>query len=292
MTQRTALITGCGKPDGMGQAIARYLAAAGTAVVVSDLKAGGVPNAGQENRATRSGGWRGISTLVEEIRARGGQAEFIIGDIASEEDSARMVAEAAQFNGRLDILVNNAAAPQGDDRNDVEGFGISTWDNVLDINLRGTYLMSRAAVPLMRNHRYGRIVNIASMAGIDALPHSTAYSASKAGVIGFTRSLAMDVGPWGITVNAVCPGIVWTSRAGMFEGSGADDEQRLARGRMLPVGRVGTPEDIAAAVAFLSSEAAGYITAQSLAVDGGGLSAFPLPQPSDTQLHTEQDSRQ
>ncbi|MEF2978565.1 SDR family NAD(P)-dependent oxidoreductase [Subtercola sp. YIM 133946] len=276
---RVALVTGCGKADGMGQAVARTLAAAGVTVVVSDLKPSGVPNVGQETRVVGIG-WNGVETLVAQICEAGGRASAVLGDISDEADAERMVAEAAAFGGGLDILVNNAAAPQGADRNDISDFGTATWNTVLDINLRGTYLMSRFAVAQMRQNHYGRIVNIASMAGIDALPHATAYSASKAGVLGFTRALATDVGAWGITVNAVCPGVVWTSRAGMFEGTASDEEQlKAARGRVIPVGRVGHPDDIAAAVAFFASEGAGYITAQALPVDGGGISAFPLPQP-------------
>ncbi len=140
-----------------------------------------------------------------------------------------MVDVAVKTAGRLDILVNNAAAPQGADREDVEVVPIAVWDRIIAVNLRGTYLMSRAAVGAMRRQRYGRIVNIASMAGIDALPHSTAYSASKAGVLGFTRALAMDVGGWGITVNAVCPGLVWTSRG--LLGVSTPDDQEVMRGR-------------------------------------------------------------
>lgn len=276
---RVALITGCGKHDGMGQAIARTLAASGVTVVVTDLAPAGVANRGQE-ATIGAGGWRGVESLVESIRGAGGTAHFSLGDIASETDAERMVAEALEFGGRLDILVNNAAAPQGADRADVADVPVAVWDRLVDVNLRGTYLMCRAAVPAMRANRYGRIVNIASMAGIDKLPFSTAYSASKAGVLGLTRSLAMDVGGWGITVNAVCPGIVWTSR-GLLGVSDPSEERamRERRGRQIPVGRVGEVDDIANAVAFFASEGAGYITGQALPVDGGGLSAFPPPHP-------------
>ena len=276
---RVALVTGCGKPDGMGQAIARVLAASGVTVIVTDLAPAGVANRGQE-ATIGAGGWRGVESLVDEIRERGGAAHAVLGDIAVEADAERMVAEAVALGGRLDILVNNAAAPQGPDRADVSDVPVEVWDRLLDVNLRGTYLMCRAAVPAMREHRYGRIVNIASMAGIDKLPYSTAYSASKAGVLGLTRSLAMDVGGWGITVNAVCPGIVWTSR-GLLGVNDPSEEQAMRdrRGRQIPVGRVGEVEDIAAAVAFFASESAGYITGQALPVDGGGLSPFPPPHP-------------
>lgn len=278
---RTALITGCGKVDGIGQAIARNLAATGIKVVVADRQAAGVPNAAQGDSRT-DGGWQGVHTLVQQIQEAGGEALAVLGDISDAEDAERIVAEATTFGGGLDILVNSAAAPQGLDRQDIEEVPLELWDQQMQVNLRGTYLMSRAAVPVMRAKRYGRIVNISSMAGIDAAPYSTAYSASKAGVLGLTRSLAMDVGPWGITVNAVCPGLIGTSRAFLRQDPNEVDIDAYleSRGRKIPVGRVGSPEDIAAAVAYLSSEQAGYVTAQTLIVDGGGLTPFPLAHPT------------
>jgi NAD(P)-dependent dehydrogenase (short-subunit alcohol dehydrogenase family) len=277
MTGRVALVTGCGKPDGMGQAIARRLAAQGVAVVVTDLQATGVPNRQQENR---SAGWGGVEALVADITAAGGTAAFALGDVAVEADAQRLVDEAVERYGRLDVLVNNAAAPQGPDRADVADVPIEVFDRVVAVNLRGPWLMCRAAVPVMRAQRAGRIVNISSMAGLTAAPFSGPYSASKAGVIGLTRALAMDLGPWGITVNALCPGLVGTSRAFLRSGPDVDEAALLAqRGRSIPVGRVGLAEDVAAAVAFLASPDAGYITAQAIPIDGGGMSPFPLRHP-------------
>ncbi|MBO0688331.1 MAG: SDR family oxidoreductase [Candidatus Dormibacteraeota bacterium] len=279
---RTALVTGCGKRDGMGRAIARTLAGSGVGVVVADRVPTGVPNRHQEGRAAGgSDSWRGLESLVEEIRSEGGTASFVTGDIGSEDDAGRMVAEAAAGGG-LDILVNNAAAPQGLDRQDIEEVPVEEWDDVLRINLRGTYLMSRFAVPLMRARRWGRIVNIASMAGIDKLPRSAAYSASKAGIIGFTRALAMDVAPWGVTVNAVCPGMVWTSRSSLSHDPDVDvDTERARRIGQIPAGRPGLPDDVAAAVAYLASEGASYVTGVALPLDGGGMPPFPLVRPAE-----------
>ncbi|WP_208415599.1 SDR family NAD(P)-dependent oxidoreductase [Saccharomonospora amisosensis] len=281
MTGRVALVTGCGKRNGMGQAIARMLAGQGVAVVVADRLPAGVPNLRQELMGTDSGDWRGVDSLVELIGREGGVASSVVGDIGEEADASRMVGEAVERHGRLDILVNNAAAPQGKDRDDIEEIPIEVWDQVLRINLRGTYLMSRFAVPHMRRQRWGRIVNISSMAGMVAAPRSTAYSASKAGVIGFTRALAMDVAAWGVTVNAVCPGLVGTSRAILNPDPDLDEQAELdKRGRAIPVGRAGRPEDIAAAVRYLASEDAGYVTGQTLSLDGGGMQPFPLPRPA------------
>jgi 3-oxoacyl-[acyl-carrier protein] reductase len=272
-----ALVTGCGKPDGMGQAIARRLAGQGMAVVVTDLRPAGVPNAAQEER---SAGWGGVDALVADIAAAGGTASAALGDVSDPDDARRMVDEAVRRHGRLDVLVNNAAAPQGPDRADVADVPLEVFDRVIAVNLRGPWLMCQAAVPVMREQRSGRIVNISSMAGLTAAPFSGAYSASKAGVIGLTRALAMDLGPWGITVNALCPGLVGTSRAFLRATAGTDEAALLEqRGRSIPVGRVGLPEDVAAAVAFLASPEAGYITGQALPIDGGGMTPFPLAHP-------------
>ena len=277
--RRAALVTGCGKRDGMGRAIARTLAASGVAVVVADVRPTGVRNLRQERLDVRDG-WRGLDDLVEEIAGDGGTASSVSGDIGEEADAQAMVEEAVRRHGRLDILVNNAAAPQGVDRRDIEEVPVEAWDQVLRVNVRGTYLMSRFAVPIMRGRRWGRIVNIASMAGMIGAPFSTAYSASKAAVIGFTRALSMDVAPWGITVNAVCPGLVATSRAILSDDPDLDVEAELTRrAYRTPVGRVGLPEDVAASVAYLASEASGYVTGQTLVVDGGGMSGFPLRRP-------------
>jgi 3-oxoacyl-[acyl-carrier protein] reductase len=280
---RVALVTGCGKRDGVGQGVARTLAASGIAVVVADKEPTGVLNRRQEVVGVPDDGWQGVVSLTDEIISAGAEASCLLGDISDESDAERMVAEAAKRHGRLDILVNNAAAPQGPDRADIEDVPVDVWDRVIRVNLRGTYLMSRFAVPVMRGQRYGRIINIASMAGVVSAPRSTAYSASKAAVLGFTRALSADVAPWGITVNAIAPGMVATSRAILSEDPALDVAAEIERrGRAIAVGRPGYPDDIAAAVAYLASEAAGYMTGQTLVLDGGGISRFPLSRPPDT----------
>jgi 3-oxoacyl-[acyl-carrier protein] reductase len=286
---RVALITGCGKRDGMGRGIALALSGAGVAVAVTDVRSTGVLNRRQEVVGVTDESWGGVDSLVEEITAAGGNAMAQLGDISVVEDAQRMVEGAFAWRDRLDILVNVAGAPQGLDRQDIEDVPIEAFDRQIAVNLRGTYLMSRFAVPHMRAQRWGRIINISSQAGQVAAAMSTAYSASKAGILGFTRALSADVAPWGITVNAIAPGMVATSRSMLSLDPTIDvDAEIKRRGARLAVGRSGYPEDIAAAVAYLASDGAAYMTGQTLVLDGGGggsRMAKKPPEASPQPLH-------
>lgn len=270
---RVALVTGCGKQIGIGSATARELARNGCKVVVSDIQADGVAN--DLDRGTDAPGrWKGMESLVQEIAAQGGVASSIIGDVSAEADAKRMVAEVLARHGRLDILVNNAGAPHGDDRGDIEEVTLAAWERVMAVNVRGVFLMSRAAVGPMRAQRWGRIVNIASAIVKHTVPRRTAYTTSKTAVVGFTQSLALDVANSGITVNAVCPGSIRTARAiSSTRKAGWEDIEAGLRERAkgIPAGRHGEAEEMAAIVAFLASEAAGYVTGASIYADGGGL---------------------
>ena len=283
MNGRVALITGCGKPDGAGQAIARGLAQDRATVGVSDRLPSGVLNPRQAVVGSgQPDSWHGLDTLAAEIEGAGGKALAVLGDIGTEHDAQAMVESALAQFGRLDILVNNAAAPQGLDRDVIDEIPIEVFDEVIRVNLRGTYLMCRAAVPAMRKQRWGRIINISSMAGVIGAPRSSPYSASKAGVIGLTRALSMDVAPWGVTVNAICPGALDTSRACLSLDPDLDVRAEMKRrGSRLPVGRAGRPEDVAAAVRYLAGDGAEFVTGQMLVLDGGGPAPFPLPRPDE-----------
>jgi NAD(P)-dependent dehydrogenase (short-subunit alcohol dehydrogenase family) len=270
---RVALVTGCGKALGIGSATARELARVGCTVVVSDIEPEGIAN-DLDIEPDRSASWKGIDSLVQEIRSGGGEASSIVGDVSVEADTQRMVAEVLARYGRLDILVNNAGAPHGDDRGDIERVTLAAWERVMAVNVRGVFLMSRAGVGAMRRQRWGRIVNIASAIVKHTVPQRTAYTTSKAAVVGFTQSLALDVAEWGITVNAVCPGSIRTARAiSSTRKAGWDDIEAGMRERAkgIPAGRHGEAHEVAAAVAFLVSDSSAYLTGTSIFVDGGGL---------------------
>jgi len=242
MTPRTALITGSSR--GIGRAIALRLARDGAAVAVNY----------RERRDQ-------ADEVVELISRAGRRAVAIGADLASAGDCTRLVEAARQALGPIDILVNNAGVFR---KGDLTDFDFSQMEYMRNINVDGLFHVTRAVAGEMKARRWGRIVNIASIAGIGtSTVGTTFYAATKAAVITLTRRFALDLGPHGITVNAIAPGFIATD---MARQSGADFDAIAARAMMR---RVGTPEDIAAAAAFLASEEAGFVTAQLLTVDGG-----------------------
>jgi 3-oxoacyl-[acyl-carrier protein] reductase len=243
---QTALITGASR--GIGAVIARSLAAAGAAVGVNYRTSGAEADA-----------------VVDAIRNSGGQAIPIPGDVSDESAAEAVVKGAVDQLGRLDILINNAGVNR--DRL-IMRMSAADWDEVLSVNLRGTFLPTRFAVPLMVRQRYGRIVNVSSVVGLSGNPGQANYAASKAGQIGLAKAVAREVASRNITVNSVAPGFIESAD---FGGMTADltDEQRQQILTRIPAGRFGTAEEVAAAVLYLVSPGASYITGQTLTIDGG-----------------------
>ena len=255
LVRGSALVTGGG--SGIGQAIARSLAEAGAPVAVLDLR----PDAGEET--------------VAAIAEGGGRAAFVRGDVSRWEDVDRALASAVDVVGPLGILVNAAGILDG--YAPADGMAPTLWERVIAINLTGTFHCCKRALAEMAPRGAGRIVNIASTAGLVGDGGGPAYVASKHGVVGLTRQLAVAYAERGITVNAICPGVVqtefWTHSAEILGpdappmgGIGTDDARVRA---ITPVGRRGTVEEIAAAARFLASEAAAFVTGHTLVVDGG-----------------------
>jgi NAD(P)-dependent dehydrogenase (short-subunit alcohol dehydrogenase family) len=261
---QVAIVTGCGRSNGIGAGVVRRLAAAGMAVAATDLLPGRADGAGSADE---------LDALVAEIRDAGGEAVACRGDVSSESDCARVVDEVLHRLGGVTVLVNNAGAPHGPDRAFVADVPLDAWQRQLDVNLTGQFLMIRAVVPHLVERRYGRIVNISSGAALGGIKERAAYSASKAGILGLTRSVAADLARYGITVNAICPGAIATARAVSTatreQASVSVEEAFSQRAAATPVGRMGMPADIAAVVAFLASPESDFITGQVLSVDGG-----------------------
>jgi meso-butanediol dehydrogenase/(S,S)-butanediol dehydrogenase/diacetyl reductase len=267
---KVALCTGSGRRAGLGAAILGELAAEGCAVVFSDLlEAGGELSAGHIGNRTE------IDALVREVGEQGGSAAALSLDVRDESQVEAAVAEIVRRFGGLDFMINNAGV----------GFLIEPlvetarehWQTVLDVNLTGAFLCTKhAARQMLRQGRGGRIVNIASQAAKSGHLHMAAYTASKHGMIGLTRSSAMELGPHGITVNAVCPNHVTTGLGSVqnqyfanLRGFASVEEYLKDMRQRIPLRRVGLAADTAKAVAFLCSEAAAYVTGEAMNVSGG-----------------------
>ena len=269
---KVALVTGAGGRHGIGRAIAVRLAQEGADVVVNDVKSN--PHGGAV-------AWRGVDSVVEEIQSLGRRSMSIIADVSDASQVDAMVREASERLGPIDILVNNAGSAAGPDRVPVVELEEDAWDMVQRVNVKGTFLCSRAvARGMLRSGRPGKIIVISSGAGKQGIARYAAYCASKFALIGFTQSLALELAPHGINVNAICPGLVDTERisgiaAALASANETAEEYRARmfaeRAKAIPLGRVAQGADIADAAAFLASDQSDYLTGVSLPVAGGAL---------------------
>lgn len=238
---RIAVITGASR--GIGRSIALALAAQGATIVAVDM----------DQAAT--------DAIVAELKAAGGKALGVVGNVTVPADVERMIDAATEAFGRVDILVNNAGITR-------DGLLMrmkeEDWDAVLTVNLKGAFLCTRAAFKVMSKQRYGRIINIASVVGQMGNAGQANYCASKAGLIGLTKSNARELAKRNVTVNAVAPGFIATAMTDALS-----DKVRAELTSQIPLERLGSADDIANAVVFLASEASGYITGHVLSVNGG-----------------------
>ena len=242
LTGQVALVTGGGR--GIGRAIARELAAAGATVIVNYRE-----------------GAAAAEESVAAILAAGGRGQVMQADVADPTAVEAMVKTVIKEHGRLDILVNNAGITRD---NLLLRMKDEEFDQVLTTNLRGVFVCTRAVLRQMSKQRSGRIINITSVIGLIGNSGQANYAAAKAGVIGFTRSTAREIASRGVTVNAVAPGFIETEMTAVL-----NEETRKAILGSIPLGRFGQPEEVARLVCFLASDAAAYITGQTMTVDGG-----------------------
>ena len=239
MKGKTVIITGGAR--GIGKAAALKLASLGANLVINYL-----------------GNDKAASETEEACKQLGAEILLIKGDVASAEQCEKIAAAALERFGRIDVLINNAGITRDGLLMRMEE---KDFDSVINTNLKGTFLMTKAVSRQMLKQRYGRIINMASVVGITGNQGQANYSASKAGVIGLTKSFALEVAAKGITVNAVAPGFIETDTM--------TDAAIEAAKALIPAKRMGSPEDVAEVIAFLASEQSGYITGQTVCVDGG-----------------------
>lgn len=251
---KVAVVTGSG--SGMGKAIAKRLAEEGAMIVVADVNESG------------------MNGTVRELTGQGAKAIGVTMDVSNREDVQRVLQEVVDKCGKIDILVNNAGITR---HRPFMTMNAEDWDAVLAVDLKGVFFCSQAVAPHMMSKRYGKILNISSISGTGASSHAVGgsqggnanYAAAKAGVIQLTKTLARELGPYGINVNSIAPGFVYTAMTATTRSPKEVEEHIAARSASAVLGRCGTPEDIANAVLFFVSDEASFVSGQTLYVDGG-----------------------
>ena len=272
---KVAIVTGAGGKNGIGRAIATRLAAEGADVVVTDIS--------QSVEAIREvdmrDGWEGLPSAVKEIEAMGRQSLGLFSDVSDSAQVDGMLESVLDHFGKVDILVNNAGSRPGKDRVPVIELEEEAFDEVMRVNVRGTYLCSRAlARHMVERGNGGKIISISSGAGKKGIARYAAYCASKFAIVGFTQALAQELASDKINVNAICPGLVDTERVDFIasalapEGESSEEHRAMMireRNLRVPMGRVAVGEDIANMAAFLASNQSDYVTGLSISVSGG-----------------------
>jgi 3-oxoacyl-[acyl-carrier protein] reductase len=258
---KVAVVTGAGRMRSIGRTTAVQLARAGCDVVVTGT--GRHPETFPDDE--KAAAWRDIESVADEIRAAGRRALPLVSDVSDSEAVDALVDRVMREFGRVDFVINNAGAARGEDRRAIVDLPPEVWRTVINVNLTGTFYMCRAfGRVLIDAGRGGSIVNISSIAGKRLSPFVAAYAASKAAIHALTACMAQEIGHAKVRVNAICPGFTDTARLGDIQG----DEWRRVTAQ-IPLGRVGTPTDIANAVLFLCSNEGSWVTGQAWNVDGG-----------------------
>jgi 3-oxoacyl-[acyl-carrier protein] reductase/meso-butanediol dehydrogenase/(S,S)-butanediol dehydrogenase/diacetyl reductase len=273
---KVALITGAGGMKGVGRATALKLAQHGVDLVLTDVARQPQNIHPGEVRA----GWQGLESVAGEVRALEGRCLTIPCDLGNRDQMQTLVKQAVEHFGRIDILVNNARAIIGKDRVPVTELAEEVWDHFIAINATAVFILTKlVGREMVRQGRGGRIINIASNASKQASAMGTDYSASKFAVLGITQASALDLAPYGITVNAICPGPINSNRLNYWEHAKAQEQGMSleefragivdAAAHATPLGRIAEPEDVANMAAFLASDEASFITGQAYNVNGG-----------------------
>lgn len=272
---KVALITGAGGRHGIGRAIATRLAHEGADIIVTDVEQSLEAIRAEDRRE----GWEGLTSVVSEIEQMGRKALGLFSDVSESTQVQQMIDQTLEKFGRIDILVNNAGSRPGKDRVPVVELEEEAFDEVMRVNVRGTYLCSQAvARHMIGRGGFGKIIIISSGAGKKGIARYAAYCASKFALIGFTQSLAHELAPFNVNVNAICPGLVDSERVDFIaaalvpEGQSAEEHRALMvreRNTRVPLGRIAVGDDIAKTAAFLSSSESDYLTGLSISVSGG-----------------------